>query len=150
MVADCLVPVSVIREFRFVLPGACLSHPRPRISRWGGVHMPKRYMEYKNSQMGLLGKAYVEEPIECPVEVELLFLFDRPRRLLRRKDPDGRLVRTGREDLDNLVKTVLDCLEDGGVLKNDRQVWSLVASQYYCARVPCESACVEVLLRHEG
>jgi Holliday junction resolvase RusA-like endonuclease len=89
-------------------------------------------------------------PITVPVEIEMLFLFDRPKRLLRRKDPDGRILRTGREDLDNLVKTVNDCLEDGGVLKNDRQVWSLVARQYYCARDPCEEACVEVRVRYEG
>jgi len=36
-------------------------------------------------------------------------------------------------DLDNVVKAVLDSVEKAGILKDDKQVWSIDCLALYCA-----------------
>lgn len=48
--------------------------------------------------------------IEEPVRVDVLGLFPRPQRLMRRADPEGMVWHTSRPDRDNLDKNVLDAL----------------------------------------
>jgi Holliday junction resolvase RusA-like endonuclease len=39
-----------------------------------------------------------------------------------------------RGDLDNQLKTVLDSLEEAGVLENDSQIYSINISSWYCKK----------------
>lgn len=58
--------------------------------------------------------------IEGPLRVDLLFVLPRPKRLLRRKDPDGLIWAPARPDRDNLEKAVLDALQTAW--RDDAQV----------------------------
>jgi Holliday junction resolvase RusA-like endonuclease len=61
-----------------------------------------------------------------PVVLKVEAVADRPKRLYRKKDPEGRIWRETIPDGDNVLKTVGDAL-DKSVLGNDKQVvsWSI-------------------------
>src|SRR6185312_877699 len=44
--------------------------------------------------------------LDCPLRVCITFLFPRPKCLMRRKDPEGRVPHTAKPDVDNLSKAV--------------------------------------------
>lgn len=58
-------------------------------------------------------------PLAGPIRLDATFLFDRPKRLLTKKSPHGRIRHTGRPDRDNLDKSLLDCLTQIGFLSDD-------------------------------
>lgn len=87
----------------------------------------------------------IEDPIIC----DIIFLMPRPKSLMRKKDPDGRIRHTKKPDRDNLDKSVMDCLSAPvkkkkgnsfvlvggiGVWKDDCQVYKGTIEKYYCAK----------------
>jgi Holliday junction resolvase RusA-like endonuclease len=73
-------------------------------------------------------------PLDGPVSVSIDFLFQRPGRLLRKKDPDGRIPHVAKPDRDNCEKAVLDALTQLGFWRDDAQVCAGEVRKYYCAR----------------
>jgi len=63
-------------------------------------------------------------PWTGPVALYVNTYLPRPKRLFRKKDPDGPLwaPSKGRNDVDNLLKSVMDALSDGGLWQDDGQV----------------------------
>jgi Holliday junction resolvase RusA-like endonuclease len=61
-----------------------------------------------------------------PLDVEITFTFDRPKSV-RRDLPASRSV----GDVDKLVRTILDALQDGGALLDDAQVTDVSARKRY-------------------
>lgn len=57
------------------------------------------------------------------VRIHIVLLFPRPKRLMTKKSPTGRLPHTQKPDCDNCVKAVLDCLTRLGVWGDDAQVF---------------------------
>lgn len=71
-------------------------------------------------------------PYDEPLRVDLDFYFKRPKRLLRRQDPDGPIPFTSKPDRDNLDKAVLDALTQCGFWADDAlacggEVWKWYA-----------------------
>lgn len=75
-----------------------------------------------------------EEPILGPVSVVMTFVFPRPKRLLRKKDPDGRLYHTKKPDVDNAVKAVLDAITNLRIWHDDTQVSELSVRKEVAAK----------------
>ena len=114
-----------------MISGTVVHHPRPRITRFGRAYMPQRYREWKKAAAEeLRGQWGDAEPMAGPVAVELVFWFARPKSRCRVKLRDIVVPRTGRGDLDNAVKSVLDAIQDAGIFANDSQVSSINASQW--------------------
>lgn len=111
------------------IPMACVPHPRPRFG--GRAWMPRKYMKWKEDCCMYLELAYDGAPLLGKVEVEIDLVFTRPVRLLKMSSPSCRLPKTGRADLDNMLKSVLDVCQDGGLVKNDNQVWCLTGRQWH-------------------
>ncbi len=63
-------------------------------------------------------------PFTGPVRCDVTFYMPRPKRLYRKKDPDGPVWHTAKPDRDNLDKAVLDALTQAGVWRDDAQVCS--------------------------
>lgn len=72
-------------------------------------------------------------PINGPISVSIVFLFSRPKRLMRKKDPAGRIPHTSKPDRDNLDKAVLDVLTATEVLADDAIVCQGSIAKWYCA-----------------
>jgi Holliday junction resolvase RusA-like endonuclease len=70
------------------------------------------------------GRAALDEPVVLEVHA----VAARPKRLMRKSDPDGRVVRTTKPDGDNVLKSAADALVQAGVLRDDVVVviWTCV------------------------
>lgn len=67
-------------------------------------------------------------PLEGPVMGRMSFNFRRPASVSRKKRPFMDVA----PDLDKLVRGVLDPLQIGGLLVDDKQIVDLRASKHYC------------------
>lgn len=85
------------------------------------------------------------EPLTGPVRVDIDFLLPRPKRLMRKRDPDGELPATGKPDRDNLDKAVLDALKTDGWFLDDAQVWAGEPRKWYHAKTGHPGAIVAVM-----
>jgi len=110
-----------------------MSCPRPRVAgRY--AYMPTNYLQWKNQFKIFVRQQYKGKTIEEPVFIEIQFVFLRPNSLMRKKDPSERILKGTKPDLDNLVKAVLDGLQDAKVLKDDSQVVGLITHKWYGAK----------------
>ena len=83
-------------------------------------------------------------PSEDLCRAEIVAVFSRPKRLLRKKDSEERMWHGSKPDIDNVVKSVLDSLVMAGVLRDDVQVVELMARSVYASK--SEGPGVEVRL----
>ena len=88
--------------------------------------------------------------------VDLTIVYRRPKRLMRRKDSDERIIcRKHQQDVDNVLKAVLDGLQRSSVLTNDNHVVKTSVRRYYgrkqhtAAGVSPELPCVEIRISDE-
>lgn len=66
-----------------------------------------------------------------PVQMNIDFYLPRPANLSRKKDPDGPIFHAAGKDVDNLYKSVADCLI-GICYQDDRQVaWTVIRKFYH-------------------
>lgn len=72
-------------------------------------------------------------PITGPLMLSVVFLFPRPARLCRKKDPPGRIPHAAKPDIDNALKAVMDALTVIGVWKDDAQVSLGPCPKFYAA-----------------
>ena len=63
------------------------------------------------------------EPLDGPICVDWTAYFPRPKRLMRRRDPDGPVPHTAKPDRDNVDKALLDALTQLGMWRDDAQVY---------------------------
>lgn len=88
---------------------------RPRVTRSGHAYMPKQYTEWKKSfgaRAKLLWAPW--HPIEGPFAIRITL-----------GTKSGKM----RSDIDNAAGSVLDALQDAGLIKNDRdcrQLWARI------------------------
>jgi Holliday junction resolvase RusA-like endonuclease len=73
--------------------------------------------------------------LDGAVEIEFVAVFPRPKRLLRKKDPESRLLHTSKPDIDNIEKCLLDALVMAGVLRDDKGVCDVRKKKRYSSKV---------------
>ena len=134
-------------NWTFFAAGDPKGQPRPRAFSRGGVtrmYDPGTAEGWKASVAVESKVAKPSVPLLGPVSVNLEFFFRRPKRLLRKCDPDGRVPHDGKPDLDNLAKAVLDALTQLGWWLDDSQVCAGWWAKWYVARGCTPGVCVEV------
>lgn len=114
-----------------------VAQPRQRHAVIGGHvrnYMPKTHPvnAYKAAVMAAAAEAGIT-PMDGPVAVDVLFYLPRPKRLMRRKDPDGPVPHTAKPDVDNLWKSTADALS-GLAWRDDSQVCRTRASKWYAEK----------------
>lgn len=92
-------------------------HPDAKSAKWE-----------QRASVAMSIKARTPFSSETPVQLVVLAVHKRPQRLMRQKDPDGRLLRRGKPDGDNILKAVADALVLSDVIRDDKDVvdWRLV------------------------
>jgi len=113
---------------------------RHRIVTIGGRAMAANYTPsrdpvnaYKAAVMHAARMAYDGEPLDGPLRVEAVFIFDRPAYLLKPRSPDARVAYGKKPDADNLIKSTFDALNKLLWL-DDAQVCSLAVEKVFRAR----------------
>lgn len=131
------------------MPGEPIGQGRPRaIYKPGlGVRMytPKKSDSWCGRAIEVFASHWDGGPSDQAFELEVRAVFARPKRLMRKSDPEGRVPHLGRPDVDNVAKAVMDALTKAGVIRDDAQVCGLHATKAYAGK--SEGPCVEVTMR---
>ncbi len=135
-------------KYRLEIPGNPVPMGRPKVTTRGGharAYIPKKTRAWLDMASTIVRSYWKSQPLEGPVGVSAVFVSKRPQRLLRKKDPEGRIPRDVRGDVDNLGKSLLDALEMGGVYQDDGQVVYLQLRDLYCAKGESPRVEVEIM-----
>jgi len=134
-------------QYEFVIPGAPIGKGRPRATKMGNhvrLYTPKRTADWERSSAFIMKNEWGSAPMDSICRVSIIAVFPRPKRLLRKKDPEHRLWHSSKPDIDNVCKSVLDSMVMAGVIRDDTQVVILTAKSVYASK--SEGPCVEVKL----
>lgn len=135
--------------FQLVYPGDPKGQARPRAAMLPGMGGGKVRMHSPKSEWfnGLKIYASTCQPAtldpELPLSATISCFFRRPKAHFRKDRKTKELVlkenaprrHVGKPDVDNLAKSVLDALVQGGVLPDDKQVCECVVSKLYGEKV---------------
>lgn len=128
-------------QIQFFVSGIPKAQPRMRaFSRnFGGKHVARVYdpgtAEGWKGAIALTARTHCPAtPIDCALRLDIDFYFPRPKCLMRRKDPDGRIPHTAKPDRDNCDKAVLDCLKTLGFFRDDAQICAGEPRKWYAAK----------------
>lgn len=114
---------------------------RPRFTRTGHTYTPKKTNDYEESiRFAFMSQTCERMPIYpkgVPLKVQALFAKSVPKSYTKKKREaclNGDLLPTGKADLDNYLKAVLDAL-NGLAFEDDSQIVMTTAEKIY-AEVP--------------
>ena len=125
---------------RMTIPGPPVPKGRPRFAVIKGrarTYTDSKTAHYEHRTAWLISNATRARelaPAGVPVRVDILAIFPRPKRLMRKKDPAGLMAHPVRPDLDNVAKTILDSVTAAGVWADDGQVTCIRAEAAYCEK----------------
>ena len=117
---------------KLTIPGEPVAKGRPRFnSKTGIAYTPKKTKGFE-TLIKEIAYNEIDEPIEGPVSMELIFCFQRPKNKLWKTKPMPRLWKSTRPDWDNLAKSVCDAL-NGIAYRDDGQVVEIYLAKVVCA-----------------
>lgn len=136
----------------FRVEGKPMGQPRPRaFTRKFGDKVQARVYDAGTAEgwKGLVAVAArpfrPASPITGPVRLDAIYLFPRPQALMRKKDPDGRvLYHLAKPDRDNLDKAMMDGLVQLGFLRDDAIVCDGRIQKLYVAKGEAPGAIVTI------
>ncbi len=117
----------------FAIPGNPVAKGRPRARIFNGrVHLytPAKTKYYEQKIERAARRVSLHE-LDQPLRVDILAVTKRPKRLCRKKDPEGLIYRPSKPDGDNVRKAVLDGLSK---FFDDKQVVSGETVCLYAAK----------------
>ena len=121
-----------------ILPMEPRGKQRPRMATKGKftrAYTPKETREWTEDARLHLKKLWSLAPFTkgVPVGIKIIAVHSRPQRLLRKRDPEGRIWKTSKPDADNITKILLDSL-NGIAWDDDCQVCDEQTLKYYAAK----------------
>lgn len=114
-----------MNEISFFVDGIPRPQTRPRVLKTGHVYTPDRIRNWKTAVK--VAALCNRKEIVGPLYISLIFLMPRPKRLKKR----GRYPHTGKPDLDNLIKAVMDGLTNAQIWGDDSQVTWISSGKFY-------------------
>lgn len=120
----------------FRVMGQPVGKARPRVTRAGRVYTPKKTEQAEDDIRAMATYAMCgDPPLAGPLELTVRFLMAVPAswsKAKQRQAYEWEIQPTGRPDLDNLLKTVMDACNNI-VYADDSQVVSIRASKRYAS-----------------
>ena len=98
-------------DVSFEIPLPPRGKDRPRVTKSGHAYTPAATRKWE-STLALMAQEHLPRGvIEEAVRVDVLAVIARPKKLLRRADPDGLIWAPVKPDADNILKSALDALK---------------------------------------
>lgn len=119
-----------MQKITLVINDPPVAQPRPRITRWGNFDPAK---DKKNWARLQVVDSCPEHPLECPIELNIIFNMDIPKTTSKKKRVmmlSNELKHVKRPDLDNLLKFTLDTL-NCLLYKDDSQIHKINVFKQY-------------------
>lgn len=101
---------------------------RPRLGKYGNTHNTPKYYKHKKDLAFLLKALRV--PTKDYDYVCIRFYYPYPKATPKKNRIDLAPMRN-KYDIDNLVKTFLDALQDSGIIEDDRTISGIYAEKLY-------------------
>lgn len=123
-------------QVKFVVKGPPVGKGRPRVRLLNGhgvAYTPKKTANYESLVAMVAGQALDGHPLKQPVDVMVLWIVSVPRswpKWKRELAMDGGVVPTSKPDLDNVIKSILDGMNQT-MLADDSLVYSVSAERRY-------------------
>ena len=109
------------------IPGHVVPKARPRFNRvTGTAYTDPKYRDYLNMAAQVIAIEHKGDPLEGPLYVKTRFNADGVT-VTYRPSLFTPAWTARRADIDNLAGSILDALQQGGAIKNDKDVVSLQA-----------------------
>ena len=123
---------DIIIHPQISIPGDIPSHPRPKVGKHGAYY-PAHYKEFQHKAGYLLRSQWRgKEAINCAIQLEMMILCTKPKSKIRKTTAHHRTPKCrSRQDLDNQIKSILDALQEAGIIKNDNLVYAIQAEAWY-------------------
>ena len=122
---------------KITIPVNPIGKGRPRSNKFGVVYTPKTTKEnqkeirhHLHMVMNLNKSLSLKFPLEFINKLKIEFYLKRPKRLMRKKDPEERIPHISTPDVDNLLKQIFDSGE-GFLWVNDKTIYQLEVSKWY-------------------
>jgi Holliday junction resolvase RusA-like endonuclease len=118
--------------YTFTIPGIPRGQGRPRFARIGAhvrAYDPAESRNWK-ALVAMAAQAAGVQMIDGPVAILIVAHLPRPKRLMRKRDPEGPIPATCKPDADNILKGCLDAL-NGIAYADDAQVAAARVMKYY-------------------
>lgn len=101
---------------------------RPRLGKFGNTHNSPKYHKYKKDLTYLLKALHI--PKNDYDYVCLRFFYPYPKATPKKNRIDNEPMRY-KYDIDNLVKTFLDALQDAEIIEDDRRISGIYAEKLF-------------------
>lgn len=130
------------------IPGQPVGKGRPRVTTRGGIaraYTPPKTAHWEGVAVTIMRAGSHQPRIEDgALRLVVRAIGERPRRLLRAKDPEGRVYRTAKPDGDNVLKAVADALVNAGVIRDDVLIVEWQCTCLYAAKNEAPSVEIEL------
>lgn len=112
-----------------LIAGPPVAMGRPRMTRGGRAYTPAKSREYMNMAIEQIKTDWANKPplADQPLKLCVQFIHKRPARI---KVP-GRVLKTTKPDIDNLIKMVMDAISKAGVWVDDNLIVEIQCTDYY-------------------
>jgi len=119
-----------MNQIELNVPAIPIAQPRPRNFRGITVSAPAKHPAnvFKATVALTFQQTYDGPPLEGPLNIRVLFVMPRPKNMMWKTKPMGRVPHTKTPDVDNLLKTLFDALNKLA-WKDDSQLWCVVATK---------------------
>lgn len=100
-------------DILFEAPVVPMGKGRPRTAVVAGharIFTPEKTERWESAFAAIAAQHAPEQTLDEPVRVDVLAVMPRPKRLMRRADPDGLVWCEAKPDADNVRKAVLDAM----------------------------------------
>ena len=117
-------------KVKFIIDTKPVPKERPRFGKGGRVFTPQTTLAFENTCALAYGNRHNFG--KDPISIKIIFNFEVPKSYTKKKclEALNGIVRPGRNDIDNLIKSVLDGL-NGIAWEDDRYIAKLQAEKRY-------------------
>jgi Holliday junction resolvase RusA-like endonuclease len=114
------------------VPGTPVAQPRAKattINGYARMYTPTTASAFKATVVMVAEQSHPGPPLDGPLRLEVVFVLDRPKSKIWKRREMPRELHSGRPDIDNLAKAVMDSLK-GIAWRDDAQVATLCVTKW--------------------